>query len=118
MNRAQRKRHTTAEALRMVGHLLLHHSTHGSYANDDHGKEASIIDPQAASWCLIGASYLVAQCLRTNLKEMLRVIESRIPAGVQSGETQQGGVLIQFWDRHLGGHGRLAFAEGLSTYGL
>lgn len=48
-------KHTTNDVLRMVGQLLLHHSTTGAMAKDKDGHTVSYVDPKANSFCLIGA---------------------------------------------------------------
>lgn len=55
--------------IRMVGHILEHHSTTGVFARTKEGAPVLAHNPSATYWCALGAESLVEYALKFNSAE-------------------------------------------------
>lgn len=96
-------------AIRMVGHLLEHHSTTGSYARTKTGHHTTATDEDASCFCFVGAVWAVTRKMGGNWKILANECSSHLNwTGLQ--EPKQ-------WDSATDSQ-RLAWARKLQKVGI
>lgn len=99
-------------AVRMVGHLLLHHPTYSVSARNQEGLTVGSLSRDAFYWCLTGACSVVAHWLRIDMNRLNWAIHKHIISQTKDCFSNS-----NFWD-NLSHKGREKFALKLSQYGI
>lgn len=97
-------KHTINDGLRMMGQLLLHHSTTGYYARDSEGRSDVFYAPTASCFCFVGAAMATARALRLETMDLAtRARKTVFPPDTISFEEWDGGTDSQRkqWARQL-----------------
>lgn len=116
-----KRRYRNDVAVRMIGHLLEHHGTFGTMAEDIEGYSCAFSYGRANKWCLLGAIYIIALRLNKNSQSLQKMVGAFIPKHfvVKYSHTNINKMkpVVRFWDNATK-LSQLRFARKLQRYGL